>query len=374
MANTFLTTDVVARDASIILADNLVMANLVNRNHESEYASKIGDTVAIKVPPVQTARDFIVDGSVTDNAITESSVDLTLEKQPYVAHTLTSKEKSMEIDDFNEVVVKPAIYAIRDEIDEYLIKVATAGFAPNYANGYGTDPSTVAHLIAGRKVLQDNGAPLQDRVGVLGTTAEASMLQLDQFTSADYEQSPSAIREAVLGRKYGIDFYVDQNASSLDFGDTADATNVDGAVAVGDTTITMDDAAGGSAGTIARGAQFTVAGTATVYTVTADVTASGGKFVVPITPASTAIEADNDAVTWKAEMKENILFCKNAMAGAIVAPAPLAVNSSISFYNGIGIRVSMSSSTSSLSDQIVFDTYLGGQVIQADAGCVVGGA
>ena len=374
MSNTFLTVDLLARDASIILANNLVMANLINRNHESKFASKIGDTVAIKVPPTQTARDFIDDAlTTTDNNITESSVNLELTEQPYVAHTLTSEEKSLELDDFNTVVTAPAVYGIRNKIDDYLIKIAAQGFNINHVGGEGTDPSTVAHLIAGRKKLQDNGAPMAGRVAVLGTTAEASMLSLDQFTSADYESSPLALQEAILGRKYGVDFYTDQNASTLALGDSAQATNLAAATVAAATSLTMDDAAGGSVGTMNRGSRFLMAGDTQVYTLTADSTAAAGVFTMSVSPAIAGIIADDAAISWQTVSKENIMFCKNAIAGAIVAPAPLAIGSSVAFYNGVGIRVSMSSSTSSLSDQIVFDCYLGGQVIDTGGGCVVGG-
>jgi len=375
MSNTFVTTDLVARDASIILANNLVMANLVNRNYESKFANKIGDTVSIKVPPTQTARDFVDDSStVTDNDITESTVNLQLTEQPYVAHTLTSEEKSLELDDFNEVVTKPAVYAIRNAIDEYLIEVAAAGFAVNYAGGEGSAPSTVAHLIAGRKALQDNGCPLEMRVGILDTTAEASMLSLDQFTSADYgTDNPKALQEAALGRKYGIDFYTDQNVGTLTRGDVAEATNLAADTVAAATSLTMDDAGGTSVGTMYRGSRFVMAGDTQVYTLTADSTAAAGEFAMSVSPAITGIIVDNAAITWQTASKENVLFTRNAMAGAIVAPAPLAIGSSVAFYNGVGIRVSMSSSTASLSDQIVFDTFLGGQIVEADGGCVVGG-
>jgi len=375
MSNTLITTDLVARDASILLANNLVMANLVNRNHEAKFANKIGDTVRVKVPPVVASRDFIDDSSaITDSAITESSVDLALTEQPYVAVTLSSEQRSLELDDFNTVVTQPAVSAIREAIEEHLIKVGTQGFQPYHVGGESSDPSTLAHLIAGRKQLQDNGAPMENRVGVLSTVAEASMLALDQFTSVDYGSSnPMALQEAILGRKFGIDWYTSQNCGTMDQSGTAQVSRMAATEVAAVTTITVDNGSGTSSGTITRGSRFTIAGDTQVYTVTADAVASSGAIELPITPGLVIQADDNDAISWKTAAKENLLFVRNSLAGAIVAPAPLMVGSSIAFYNGIGIRVSMSSATASLSDQIVFDCYLGGQVIQVKGGCVIGG-
>jgi len=373
MSNTFINTSLVVRDASILLSDNLVMANLCNRNHEEVFADKIGDSVTVKVPPVQTARDFIDDGSVTDNNITETSVLLELTEQPYVAGTLTTAQKSLELDDFDTVVVEPMVLAIRDAIDAKGCSEAVRGFARYCAGTEGNQPSTLAHIAAGRKVLQDNGAPMAGRVAVINTTPEASFIQLAQFTSVDYgSERPSGLREATLGKLYGIEWFADQNMATHTRGDIGDATNVYGAGQTGATLI-VDDASHTAAGTVYEGSRFTVAGDTTVYTVTADCTASGGAFSLAISPSKAAAASDDAALTWKSAVTGNVIFVRNGLMGAVVAPAPLAIGSSSAYYNGVGVRVSLSSSTSALTDQIVIDTYDGFKVLNRAAGCVLQG-
>ena len=44
MANTFLTPDIIAKEALMVLENNLVMAGLVNRDYSPEFA-KVGDTL-----------------------------------------------------------------------------------------------------------------------------------------------------------------------------------------------------------------------------------------------------------------------------------------------------------------------------------------
>ena len=65
MSNTIKTSAMIARDAAILLEDNLVMANLVNRKHEQVLNAKVGTYVDVVRSPVQTARDFIDDSLTT---------------------------------------------------------------------------------------------------------------------------------------------------------------------------------------------------------------------------------------------------------------------------------------------------------------------
>ena len=57
MANTFLTPSVVAREALMVLENNLVMANLVHRDYSDEFV-QVGDTVTIRKPAKFTAKNF----------------------------------------------------------------------------------------------------------------------------------------------------------------------------------------------------------------------------------------------------------------------------------------------------------------------------
>ena len=49
MANTFLTPDIIAREALMVLRNNAVMANLVHRDYSSEFVAGVGDTITIAV-------------------------------------------------------------------------------------------------------------------------------------------------------------------------------------------------------------------------------------------------------------------------------------------------------------------------------------
>jgi hypothetical protein len=373
---TLLTTKVVAEDASILLSKNLVAANLVGRNHEATFAEKVGDYVDIKVPPYQTARDLVDDTTTQDTTITEVSSRLKLTKHPYIRHTLTSVEQSLELTDFALIVTMPAVLAIRSLIDAHVIAEGARGFAQYLSGTAGSRPSTLAHLAAGIKKLNDLDAPMELRRGIVDTTVHASLVQLSQFTSQDYGAGrPDGLAEATLGRLYGADWFMDQNVGTLDRGDYGQATNVYGTqVAV--STLNVDNGSGNvsSSKIIKEGARFTVAGDLTVYTVIADTYAVGGAFALPLDQTVAQSEADNSAITWITANLQNILFCQEAIQAAIVAPQPLATGqSSIGSYNGVNIRVTLDGNISTMSNTIVYDTLLGAKVIQRKGGIILCG-
>ena len=80
----------------------------------------------------------------------------------------------------------------------------------------------VADIIAARKFLVDAKAPSTERRFVYGSQAEADLLNTEAFTNASaVGDNGTALKEASLGRKYGLDFYCDQNVQKT----TAETAN-----------------------------------------------------------------------------------------------------------------------------------------------------
>jgi hypothetical protein len=378
MANTIVDTSLVARDASVILQDNLVATRLTNRSYEDRFATKVGDTVKIKVPPIfSTTRDLLVDLTTTADTITDTYAELKLDRQFYRRIDLTTLDATVNLEDFNQWITFPVVRAIADDIDSQTIDRAVQGFAQN-TNGLvgsaGGRPSTLAHIAAGAKALNDDGCPLDYRIGVVDTTAHSSFIQLAEFKSLDYgSQKASTLEDSLLGKLMTISWFMDQNAGTQSRGTTAGVaafTNVYGGSQAG-STLNVDNGGATSTGTIYQGARFTIAGLTKTYVAKNDVTASSGYFAVPLNIALESAPADNAAITLVAACTENYIYDRRALGAAVVAPAALSVNSASAIYDGIGMRVTRDISTSSMSDTIVFDTLSAVKVIQANAGRVL---
>lgn len=209
MANTFLTPDIIAKEALMVLRNNAVMPNLVYRDYESEFVAGRGDTITIRKPATFTANDF--DGTITVQNASESSVSLVLNKWPDCSFEVTSKELTLDIADFSQQLLVPAMQTIIDHIDNSILALgATATEVDGTAN-------VRADIVNARKILTANAAPLTERNLVYGSDFEASMLMDDMFITADkVGDEGTALREASLGRKFGLDMYVDQNIDGMD--------------------------------------------------------------------------------------------------------------------------------------------------------------
>ncbi len=299
-----------------------------------------------------------------------------LEKHFYKRVDLTTKQKSLELSDFTRLVTVPNIQGIQESIDKFILRNMQV-FRKNLAGTIGNRPSTVAHYAAGMKLLNDNKVIGPGRVALIDTTVATSLIQIDEFTSGDFgSDGPSALREGQIANRLGLAFYQNANlgafSRSAAANDIAGSVLVDGTVAAGGTTLHIDGITS-TTGTIYAGCAFTVAGDSTRYVVRKDAAIAANEVDLLITPALAAQATDGAAITFEAAGYSNIIYHPYAVAGAIVAPQPLAVGSAVESFNGVSIRVSMDSSITSLADSIVYDVFVGCRVIQPEGGCLVAG-
>lgn len=208
MANTFLTPDIIAREALMILRNNAVMANLVHRDYSSEFVGAVGDTITIRKPASFEAKEF--NGAITVQDVTENSVPVKMDKHLDVSFAVTSKQMTLDIEEFSRQLLVPAMQAFQDKIDSYILDLAK-----NATQKVTTSGVVQSDIVDARAFLTKAGAPLTERNFVYGTETEADLLKTDLFVSAEkVGDEGTALREASLGRKFGMDFYVDQNADA----------------------------------------------------------------------------------------------------------------------------------------------------------------
>ena len=211
MANTFLTPDIIAREALMVLRNNAVMANLVHRDYSDEFVAGVGDTITVRKPAKFTANEYT--NSITVQDATEGSVAVKLDKHLDVSFAVTAKQMTLDIKDFSEQLLVPAMQAFADKVDGYLLGLASdVTNEVSYISGTSNIRNT---LVDARKYLTAAAAPMTERRFVYNSDIEADLLKTDMFLTADkVGDEGTALREASLGRKFGLDFYVDQNVST----------------------------------------------------------------------------------------------------------------------------------------------------------------
>lgn len=213
MANQFLTAEIIAREALMVLRNNAVMSRLVHRDYSDEFSAGVGDTISIRKPSTFEAKEF--KGSISVQNITDESVSVTMDKLLDVSFAVTSKEMTLDIKDFSEQLLVPAMQAFSNKIDEYILNLA----GTDVTNKVTSTGDAKNDVIEARKFLTEAAAPLTERRFVYGSDIEADLLKTDLFVSAEkVGDEGTALREASLGRKFGLDFYVDQNADSSSVG------------------------------------------------------------------------------------------------------------------------------------------------------------
>ena len=372
MSNTFVTPTDVVRDAALYLNDQLLVANLVNRNVEQRFAAKVGSTVYVKAPPsLGTADEFSSTTSASD--VTETSVGVQLAKHFYKRIDLTSDELTMQVDDFTQLVVLPAVRSLIRSVEGYFIDRISGGFARNLVGTAGTNPSTHAHVLAAEKKIFDNRGDNSQLVGLITSTVHASLAALNIFTSQDYgAERPAGLRSNSLGMMSGVNWFRSPNAATFDSGDVAGTPLIDGTVAAGESTVVIDGFTSAT-GTVYEGTRFAIAGHTTIYTVTADVTLASNEGSFSITPVLEAEATDEDAITFQTEHTDNIVYNPAGVAAAIVPGAIMGPNVAAASVNGLGLRVISDVSTSTLAGTWVFDLYAGCRVVQPNFGAIMQG-
>lgn len=207
MPNTILTPNIIAREALMVLRNNAVMANLVYRNYSSEFVAGVGDTITIRKPATFEAKEFSEEIEIQD--ANEGSVTVKMDKLLDVSFAVTAKELTLDIEDFSKQFIQPAMQAFADKVDKYLL-----GLEKDVTNRVDHADGAIApaDIVDVRKFLTQNAAPTTERRLVIGADAEADLLKNEAFTNAGaVGDEGTALREASLGRKYGLDIYTDQN-------------------------------------------------------------------------------------------------------------------------------------------------------------------
>ena len=350
MANTFLTPKIIANEALMVLESQLTMANLVHRDYSQEFV-KVGDTITVRKPAKFVAKNFV--GATHGQDITEGSVEVKMDRFRDVTVNVTSKELTLDIKDFSEQVVTPALSAIAQAIDMDLLAVGV-----EKAGKKATVSSTpkLEDIAGVGKALDMSKAPLQNRRLVLPAEIRYKYNTLDNFAKQCYAGDSKALRDAEIGKVYTCETYASENCphSAATTPGTATAYKVAGTKDTQQFTVTNGTP---TTGKIAAGDQLIVGGY--LYTVTEDLTLTSGGGTLKV---DQNLPADIEATDAKVISKAHALgFHRNGIA-LVTRQLELPMGASkayIASANGLAVRVVMDYDSKSKTDSISFDIIYG---------------
>jgi len=319
-----------AQEALIHLEKALGLAARVHRGYDEERRTfNRGETINIRRPSTFTAAD----APATAADLGTETVALTLSYWREVKFKLSDKELAFTQQRIIDDHIRPAAYALADDIDQ---KLRDEALNIPWFYDIAATPA-VDDLTGTRKVMFDNAVPVND-IGrmhfMAGGALEQGLLNLSAFTQQQGagDMGVASQMRGSLGTKFGMEVFANQNVTTHTKGTASTgALLVDGATAIDATTINLDAAS--VTGTLVPGDTFVIAGNTQRYAVTNTVTASGNAFTgVTFTPALAAAAADNASVTVSLDDHTiNLGFHRNAFALVTAALPDMA--------NQLGARV-----------------------------------
>ena len=357
MPNNFLTPQIIAREALIVLENNLVMANLVHRDYSDEFA-QVGDTVTIRKPAKFNAKNFT--GNIIRQDASEGSVAVKIDRHRDVSFSVTSKEMTLDIRDFSEQLISPAMRAIAQAVDEDLLNEA----ANINAVVAGTaSPTNLADIAGLSKTLDLAKVPMDQRRLVLDPNHKYRYALTDNLSKVAYAGNGETLRNAELGRIYTLDTYMDQNCpgSLAATPGTATAFKVTGTK--GTKVVALSGVTAATA-TIKTGDAFILDGIR--YHFAADATAVSGA-VATVAIDSELIKDYAAADAYVANKFHSLAFHRNAIA-LVTRPLALpmgAANAAIVSHNGLGVRVVYGYNQDTKTDTCSLDIIYGIKTLDA---------
>lgn len=395
---TILTVDWLAREALLILQNNLVPTLLMDREYEGDFTGNEarGDTIRIRRRDRGNAQEFT--GTIASRQLEESKVDLKLERHVDASFAITTRELTLDLDDFSSQVLEPQVVSIAEDVDRY----AASKYLdlPSFANVDASNlalglPTTISALAQARKVLNNQKVPMAGRVMVHDPELEAAFLSIDAFTEADKKgDDGTALREASLGRILGINHFMGQNVDgdtplvAPAAADVVGVTNNNDAVGATSivvsgltistvfplgTPITIDHAlADGGPKNYILAASMTTdgagVGTAVLYDPSTGGLIRGEQLKAP-TVAATTIVTINTATAGDSYFRRGAIFHPRAFAFASVPLAvPPEAEGAVISDGGLSIRVIRDYDIQTKQSIISLDVLVGAKVVQGELG------
>lgn len=187
------------------LKANTVMVPLVNRDYSDEIAQD-GDVVNISIRGGLTVRTKSAGGTVSSDTPTGTKQQITMTHR-YVSFLVEDVAEAQSRPDLINGYLGDGMAMIAEDMDSALLALYS-GFSATPIDATGG--ITAAKVADARRVLSVAKVPQANRHIVWHPDAVAKLLDVEKFTSADFGDPGTAIREAILGRKYGFNHFEDQ--------------------------------------------------------------------------------------------------------------------------------------------------------------------
>ena len=275
MANTNLTIDMITRESLRVLHQGMTFIGNINRGYDDSFAksgAKIGDTLRVRLPIEYTVRSG---AALSAQDAIQKKVDVPVQTQKGVDFQFTSEEMALDIDEFSNRHIMPAMAVLAANIENDAIsmykdvyqQVSNVGSATTYANVLNT-----------RKKLVDALVPMGADMNtfLLNTTANVDLVDALKGLFNDKGEISKQFMEGSVGRGQGFSFFETSHLNNHTSGSDNSGYLTNDATAQTGSTLTIDT----GTGTLLKGDIFTIAGVNRVHPETKEDTGVLQQFVV----------------------------------------------------------------------------------------------
>jgi hypothetical protein len=204
-----LTPTIITKESLVILENNLVAANRINRKFENQFV-KIGNALTIRKPNKFTVASGA--GLQVQN-IAEPSVTITVNQQKHVDFQFTSQDLTLTVEEFSERYLKPSMASLANQVDFDVLTNVTG--ISNYVGTPTVNPVAFSSSVqlTGRR-MDDNSAPQDNRTLVLNPNGYWGLAggQTGLFVMPT---AKDALVKGYLATIGNYEVYMDQNIQAL---------------------------------------------------------------------------------------------------------------------------------------------------------------
>lgn len=236
----------------MVLQNQLSFTAGCNKEYSDKFGvegAKIGTTLNLRKPPRyvgRTGQTLSVENSV------DQSMALTLTTQFGVDIGFTSADLKLNIDDFSNRYIKPAIATVANKIDYDGLQLYKEVY--NQVGTPGTTPATLLPFLMGGVKMTNAGAPVDgQRYSCVNPLTEAVMVNAHTGLFNPNAAISEQYMKGKMGTAVGFEWNMDQNVAVHTHGTATAATTTTADGTLGATTIAV---ATGTGTTFAVGDTF----------------------------------------------------------------------------------------------------------------------
>lgn len=339
MSNTVLTHEKVAKLAAPMLVEESQFIKAINREREKEFGTNqggytAGRKVRIKVPPIPVVTDgaTVVDAD-SDINMKERYVELAVDTQKHVSLQFTSVEKALDITDFKERFLRPAIRSLATNVDADLLRKAIVT-VNNFTLIGGSEAHPLAPFGRAREMMARNLAPDDARISLLSSGLTNTLIDSSGTLFNPTAEISKQYKEGYIGRARGFEFVESEHIWTQQYGSKTTGITVSGPSQTGGNLV-IGNVVNGD--TFKAGQVFTIAGVYQLhpitrqstgrlmqFTILKDVTSAGTTAQLNIFPEITPhmINTDKQAnATVDASPANSAVITFSAAAGSVIDQA-----------------------------------------------------